>query len=155
MRIAVVNGPNLNLLGQREPAVYGHRTLAEIEAWLSAEATALGFELEFFQSNGEGRLIDYVQESASRVQGYVVNAGGFSHTSVALLDALVGVDRPYVEVHLSNLTAREPFRQHSLLSPRARGVVMGFGAEGYLLAIRGLAALLQRQKQPAGRIAET
>jgi 3-dehydroquinate dehydratase-2 len=143
VRIAVVHGPNLNLLGRREPEVYGRTTLAELEAGLQRLAAELGTEIEFFQANGEGDLIDYVQAAAPRVQGFLVNAGGYTHTSVALLDALTGVDRPYVEVHLSNLSAREPFRQHSLLAPRARGVVMGFGVEGYSLAVRGLVSHLR------------
>lgn len=138
MRLAVVNGPNLNLLGRREPEVYGHETLAEINGGLESLAGELGVEIEFFQSNGEGDLIDYIQAAADRVQGFVVNAGGYTHTSVALLDALVGVGLPYIEVHLSNLTVRERFRRHSLLSGRSSGVIMGFGAVGYSLAIRGL-----------------
>jgi len=150
VRIAVVNGPNLNLLGQREPEIYGRATLADIESMTRAAAAELGAEVEFFQSNGEGELIDYVQAAAGRVAGFVVNAGGYSHTSVALLDALAGVGRPYIEVHLSNLNAREPFRQRSLLAARARGVVMGFGADGYSLAIRGLIRVLG-EARPAGR----
>jgi 3-dehydroquinate dehydratase-2 len=150
VRIAVVNGPNLNLLGQREPEIYGRATLADIEAMARVVAGELGAEVEFFQANGEGELIDYVQSAADRVAGFIVNAGGYSHTSVALLDALAGVGRPYVEVHLSNLSARESFRQRSLLSARARGVVMGFGAEGYSLAIRGLVRVLG-ESRTAGR----
>ena len=119
MRIAVVHGPNLNLLGTREPAVYGRLTLAEVDAGLRTEAAELGVELESHQANGEGELIDYIQQAASRVAGFVVNAGGYTHTSVALLDALVGVDRPYVEVHLTNVAGRESFRHHSLLSSKA------------------------------------
>ncbi len=143
MRIAVVHGPNLNLLGRREPHLYGRETLEQVNGRLREEAAALGVEVEFFQSNSEGGLIDFVQEAAARVDGFIVNAGGFTHSSVALLDALVGVDRPYVEVHLSNLAAREPFRRRSLLAPRARGVIMGFGAESYSLAIRGLVGSLR------------
>jgi 3-dehydroquinate dehydratase-2 len=150
VRIAVVNGPNLNLLGRREPEIYGRTTLEGVEKMTRTVAEELGAELEFFQSNGEGELIDYVQSAAGRVAGFIVNAGGYSHTSVALLDALAGVDRPFVEVHLSNLHAREPFRQRSLLSAKARGVVMGFGAEGYSLAVRGLVGVL-RESGPAGR----
>ena len=138
MIVAVLHGPNLNLLGRREPEIYGHTTLEEIDAGLTVLAAELGADLETFQANGEGALIDFVQGAAARVNGYVVNAGGFTHTSVALLDALVGTGRPFVEVHLSNLHAREPFRQRSLLAPRAAGIVMGFGARGYELALRGL-----------------
>ena len=138
MIVAVLHGPNLNLLGRREPEIYGHTTLEEIDAGLTVLAAELGADLETFQANGEGALIDFVQGAAARVDGYVVNAGGFTHTSVALLDALVGTGRPFVEVHLSNLHAREPFRHRSLLAPRAAGIVMGFGSRGYELALRGL-----------------
>jgi 3-dehydroquinate dehydratase-2 len=138
VRLAVVNGPNLNLLGRREPEVYGRETLSGINDGLSVLATELGIEIEFHQSNAEGGLIDYIQDAAARVDGFVVNAGGYTHTSVALLDALVGVGLPYIEVHLSNLAARERFRRHSLLAARASGIVMGFGAAGYSLAVRGL-----------------
>jgi 3-dehydroquinate dehydratase-2 len=136
--VAVVHGPNLNQLGRREPDVYGRTTLAEIDARLAHLAAQLAVHLETFQANGEGALIDFVQEAAERVSGFVVNAGGYTHTSVALLDALVGTGRPFVEVHLSNLHAREAFRQTSLLAPRAAGIVLGFGAGGYELALRGL-----------------
>lgn len=140
MRIAVLSGPNLNLLGQREPAVYGTATLQEIEDRLHGLAGELGVELETYQSNAEGALIDYIQESAGRIDAFVVNAGGLTHTSVSLRDALVGVARPFVEVHLSNPATREPFRHVSLLTDRALGAVVGFGAESYLLGLRGLVA---------------
>jgi 3-dehydroquinate dehydratase-2 len=143
VRIAVVHGPNLNLLGRREPEIYGRTTLPGIEARLRTLGSELGTEIEFYQSNSEGQLIDFVQAAAVRVDGFVVNAGGLTHSSVALLDALVGVGRPYVEVHLSNLAAREAMRQHSLLTSRARGMVMGFGADGYSLAVRGLVSSLR------------
>ncbi|MCI0432168.1 MAG: type II 3-dehydroquinate dehydratase [Gemmatimonadetes bacterium] len=142
MRIAIVHGPNLNLLGVREPEIYGRVTLAELNERIRLAADELGVEVETFQSNSEGALIDYVQEAAARVSGYIVNAGGYTHTSVALLDALTGVSRPFVEVHVSNLSAREPFRQKSLLAPKASGVVMGFGPSGYILALRGLVGML-------------
>ncbi|NJD09441.1 MAG: type II 3-dehydroquinate dehydratase [Gemmatimonadetes bacterium] len=138
MRIAVVHGPNLDLLGHREPSIYGRTSLADINGQLGELATALGVELEVLQSNAEGDLIDYIHEAAARVDGFLVNAAGLTHTSVALLDALLAVDRPYVEVHLSNPAGRERFRRRSLLAPRARGVVQGFGAESYLLGLRGL-----------------
>jgi 3-dehydroquinate dehydratase II len=144
VRIAVLHGPNLNLLGQREPEVYGTTTLAEIDGELAALAADLGVELVSFQSNGEGQLIDFVQLTGAEVDGYVVNAGAYTHTSVALLDALAGVGRPFVEVHLSNLNAREPFRRASLLAPRASGIVMGFGAGSYALGLRGLVQVLRR-----------
>jgi 3-dehydroquinate dehydratase II len=143
VRIGVLHGPNLNLLGRREPEIYGRKTLESIEADLSTLAAELGVEVEFYQSNGEGQLIDWVQSAADRVAGFVVNAGGYTHTSVALLDALTGVGRPYVEAHLSNLASRESFRRHSMLSGRARGVIMGFGPESYSLAFRGLVGHLR------------
>jgi 3-dehydroquinate dehydratase-2 len=139
VKIAVVHGPNLNLLGSREPAFYGSATLADIDAALSILAAELGVEVECFQSNGEGALVDFVQDAAERAAGFVVNAGGYTHTSVALRDALVGVARPFVEVHLSNVFAREAFRRRSMLADRALGVVSGFGRDSYLLALRALA----------------
>ena len=142
MRIAVLNGPNLNLLGTREPALYGHQTLADIEARLNVVARELRVDLEFAQQNGEGALIDYVQSLRQRVDGAVVNAGAYSHTSLALRDAFVAVDVPFVEVHVTNVFAREPERRHSMLAPAAIGVVCGLGAYGYELALRGLVARL-------------
>ena len=144
MRIAVLHGPNLNLLGQRQPEVYGRTTLAEIDSQLKAVAAELGVKVTSFQSNGEGALVDWVQSQARSASGYLVNAGGYTHTSVALLDALLGTGHPYVEVHLSNLQARESFRHRSLLAPRAVGVVVGFGADSYLLGLRGLVQHLRR-----------
>ncbi len=149
MRIGVLHGPNLNLLGQREPEVYGRETLAEIDARLRRLAAELGVALEIFQANGEGELVDRIQESAGRVQGFLINAGAYTHTSVALLDALVGVGRPFVEVHLSNIHGREEFRRRSLLAPRAAGIVMGFGAASYLLGLRGLALRLRASARAA------
>ena len=137
-----MHGPNLNLLGQREPSIYGRASLAEINGELEELAAELGVELEVFQSNAEGDLIDYIQQAAARVDGILVNAAGLTHTSVALLDALLAVDRPYVEVHLSNPAGREAFRRRSLLAPRARGVVQGFGADSYSLGLRGLVRIV-------------
>lgn len=137
-KIGVVHGPNLDLLGRREPEVYGRTTLPEIDARLRALAAELACSVETFQANGEGELIDHIHATADEVAGYVVNAGGYTHTSVALRDALSGAGRPFVEVHLSNLHGREPFRRRSLLAARAVGVVMGFGADSYLLGLRGL-----------------
>lgn len=138
MRIGVIHGPNLNLLGSRQPEIYGHTTLTEIDALLRELATDQGVELETIQSNAEGELIDYIQGAGARVDGFLVNAAGLTHTSVSLLDALLAVDRPFVEVHLSNPAGRERFRRRSLLAPWARGVVQGFGAESYVLGLRGL-----------------
>jgi 3-dehydroquinate dehydratase II len=142
VKVAIVSGPNLNLLGRREQGVYGSVTLGEIETRLLELAPALGVELELFQSNSEGALVDFVQVAGERVAGFVVNAGGLTHTSVSLRDALLGVGRPFVEVHLTNPAAREPFRHLSLLSDVAAGVVVGFGAESYILGLRGLVARL-------------
>ena len=150
MRIAVVSGPNLNLLGRREPQVYGLETLEQIGERLRREAEQLGVALDMFQSNAEGALIDYIQESSERVNAFLVNAGGLTHTSVALRDALIGVGLPFVEVHLSNPAAREPFRHVSLLADRALGVVVGFGAESYVLGLRGLVARLNAADPPRG-----
>jgi 3-dehydroquinate dehydratase II len=145
--IEVLHGPNLNLLGTREPAVYGTATLAEVDARLRQVAGELGVEVSTYQSNHEGALIDRVQERAGSVVGFVVNAGGYTHTSVALRDALVGVARPFVEVHMSNVQGREAFRRESLLAPVAVGSVNGFGVESYALALRGLALYLEQTKR--------
>ena len=143
MRLAVLNGPNLNLLGQREPEIYGRTTLPEIEAMLRADAQALGVELEWLQTNHEGELIDAVQGFPGRVQGAVINAGALTHTSLGLRDALLAVKVPFVEVHLSNLFAREEARRHSHIADLAAGFICGFGAEGYRMAFRALAGRLQ------------
>ncbi|MCC7053551.1 MAG: type II 3-dehydroquinate dehydratase [Gemmatimonadaceae bacterium] len=141
--MAVLHGPNLNLLGEREPAVYGTTTLSEIDARLSALARAHGAAVETFQANGEGELIDTIHGwRGGRVQGALVNAGAFTHTSLALRDALTAVRVPFVEVHLSNIYAREPERRHSMLAPAALGVVCGFGARSYELALQALLAHL-------------
>jgi 3-dehydroquinate dehydratase-2 len=138
LRIGVVHGPNLNLLGTREPAVYGSATLDDVNAGVASLAAELGVAVEFFHSNHEGALVDHVQQAAGRVGGFVVNAGAYTHTSIALRDALAGVARPYVEVHLSNVFARERFRHRSYLAAGAVGIVSGFGAESYRLGVRAL-----------------
>jgi len=143
VRIAVLNGPNLNLLGVREPERYGRTTLAEVERSLGTVATELGVELECAQHNGEGQLIDAVHGMRGRVDGVVINAGAYSHSSLALRDALVGVSVPFVEVHVTNVYAREPERRHSMLAPAALGGVVGLGVHGYELALRGLVAALK------------
>ena len=138
MRIEVIHGPNLVLLGQREPEVYGTATLADIDERLGSVANTLGVQLGSFQSNHEGGLVDHIIAIAPAVDGFLINPGGLTHTSVVLRDALLGVGRPFVEVHLSNPHAREPFRRHSYLADVAVGTVAGFGANSYLLGLRGL-----------------
>jgi 3-dehydroquinate dehydratase-2 len=138
MHLLLLNGPNLNLLGQREPGIYGSGTLASIEDRLRQEATAAGAELECFQSNFEGALVERIHQAMGTSQGILINAGAYTHTSIALRDALLGVALPYVELHLSNTHARESFRHRSLLADRAIGVVCGFGPMSYSLALQGL-----------------
>jgi 3-dehydroquinate dehydratase-2 len=145
VRLAVVNGPNLNLLGTREPALYGRETLADVEAMVSSAARSLDVEVEFLQRSSEGDLIDFVHGLAGRVDGAVVNAGAYSHTSLALRDAFAAVGVPFVEVHVTNVHAREPERHHSMLAPVAVGLVTGLGAYGYELAFRGLVAHLKQR----------
>lgn len=142
MRIGVLHGPNLRLLGRREPELYGTRTLDEIDASVRELAGDLGIEVEFFQSNHEGEILDWIESAAVRLDGLVMNPAGLTHTSVSLRDALLAVELPFVEVHLSNPHAREPFRHRSFLSDVASGVVFGFGPEGYLLGLRGLSSRL-------------
>ena len=141
--IYVLNGPNLNLLGQREPRLYGSTTLSEIEARLGARAAALGLAIDFRQSNHEGVLIDWVQEARGKASALIVNAAGLTHSSVALMDALLAADLPIIEVHLTNIYRREAFRHHSYVSHAATGIICGLGAKGYELALDALAARLQ------------
>ena len=143
MRILVLHGPNLNLLGEREPELYGRATLSEIDARLAGLAREAGATLESFQSNHEGALIDRIQAARADTDGLILNPGGLTHTSVALRDAVIACDRPVIEVHLSNIHAREPFRHRSLISDVAAGVILGLGPLGYELALR---ALLERLK---------
>jgi len=142
VRIAVLNGPNLNLLGTREPALYGSVTLPEIEERLRAVGRELGAEVECAQHNGEGELVTAVQGLRGRAAGAVINAGAYSHTSLAIRDAFAAAEVPFVEVHVTNVYAREPERRHSALAPGARAVLCGFGVFGYELALRGLVASL-------------
>ena len=143
MRIGVLNGPNLNLLGTREPALYGRATLADIEHRLEALGEELGVQVRCAQRNGEGELIDVLHSWRGDIQGVVVNAGAYTHTSLALRDALTAIATPFVEVHLTNVYAREPERRHSMLAPAAVGAICGLGANGYEYAVRGLVAHLR------------
>jgi 3-dehydroquinate dehydratase II len=140
--ILILNGPNLNLLGRREPDIYGRTTLADIEAMCGTEAARLELTVECRQSNSEAELVTWIQEAPGRFAGVILNAGAYSHTSVALLDALRALNVPLIEVHLSNIYQRESFRQHSHVSLAALGVICGFGPRGYTLALRALAVLL-------------
>jgi 3-dehydroquinate dehydratase-2 len=144
--VLILNGPNLNLLGTREPAVYGSQTLADVEKLCAQACASHGFAMDFRQSNHEGELVDWLHEAgrlqaADRLAGVVLNAGAFTHTSVALFDAIKGTGITLIELHISNVFAREAFRQHSYISPAARAVMCGFGVAGYALAIAGLAGM--------------
>lgn len=143
MKIGVMHGPNLRLLGRREPEVYGTETLDDVNRMLAEVASELDIDLETFQSNHEGELLDFIEDAAARVDGFLINPGAYTHTSIALRDALTGVERPFVECHLSNTAGRERFRRHSYLAPVAAGVVLGFGVQSYLLGLRGLVARLR------------
>jgi 3-dehydroquinate dehydratase II len=143
MLIAVLNGPNLNMLGQREPDIYGRTTLAEIETMVRDAARSHGVDIEWFQSNHEGELVDAVQGLRGRVDGALVNAAALTHSSLALRDAMLAVRVPFVELHLSNIFAREPERRHSVIADLAIGLVTGFGAQSYLLALQALVGRLR------------
>jgi 3-dehydroquinate dehydratase-2 len=143
VKIGLLNGPNLNLLGLREPAIYGHTTLVQVEERLREIATALDVEFVAAQHNGEGQLIDQLHAWRGTVHGVVVNAGAYTHSSLALRDAFAAVAIPFVEIHVSNIYAREPERRHSMLAPAARGFVCGLGVEGYEFALRGLVTALR------------
>jgi 3-dehydroquinate dehydratase-2 len=142
--VYVLNGPNLNLLGKRQPAIYGHETLADVEKACRQIATELGLELRFHQSNREYELIDWIHEARETAGGIVINPAAFTHTSVAILDALNTFDGPVIEIHISNIHKREAFRHHSYVSGRADGVIAGFGTQGYTLAMRRIAALIDK-----------
>ncbi len=140
--IYVLNGPNLNMLGLREPAVYGHESLADLEKRAKARAKAVGLAIEFRQSNDEGELVTWIQEARDKAQGIILNAGAYSHTSIAILDALQAAELPVIEVHLSNIFRREEYRQHSFISLAAKGVICGLGPKGYELALEAMAEML-------------
>ncbi len=140
--IHILNGPNLNLLGQRQPEIYGAETLADVEGACTALAQELGLSVKCLQSNHEGQLVDWIHDARMSASGVIINPGAYSHTSVAILDALNAFVGPALEVHVSNIHKRETFRHHSYVSLRADGVIAGFGTEGYLLALRRMASLL-------------
>lgn len=143
-KILVLNGPNLNLLGLREPGIYGSETLDGINAALLSLAGELSCEVDFLQSNSEGALVDAIQQSSGRVDGIIINPAAYTHTSVAIRDAIAAVGLPVIEVHLSNVYKREEFRHKSLIAPVAVGQIAGLGADGYLLALRGMVSYLNR-----------
>jgi 3-dehydroquinate dehydratase-2 len=141
--VYVLNGPNLNLLGSREPEIYGRATLADVEKLCRATAKRHGLAVQFRQSNHEGEIVDWIQQArADKAAGLVINPAGYGHTSVAILDALTGMEAPVIEVHISNIHARESFRRRTYVSQAARAVICGFGIEGYALAITGLASMI-------------
>ncbi|NBO18110.1 MAG: type II 3-dehydroquinate dehydratase [Proteobacteria bacterium] len=146
VKILLVNGPNLNTLGTREPEIYGRETLAQIEKNCIAHAKALKLELSVFQSNHEGEIIEAIQQARTVYQGVIINPGAFTHTSVAIMDALLLLTCPIIEVHLSNIHAREEFRHHSYVSKVAKGVICGLGAKGYLMALDAMADLAKAKK---------
>ncbi|MFI4988823.1 MAG: type II 3-dehydroquinate dehydratase [Alphaproteobacteria bacterium] len=143
-KVLVLNGPNLNLLGQREPEIYGRETLADIARAMRARAKALGLGCDFRQSNHEGELVDWIHEGRESAAGIIINPAGYTTTSIAILDALLTCKAPVIEVHLTNIHKREPFRQHSYVSRAALGVICGLGPEGYLLALEAIAKLAKQ-----------
>lgn len=147
--IFVLNGPNLNMLGVREPAVYGSETLEDVRRRAETRAQALGLTIDFRQSNMEGELVTWIQQARDKADGIILNAGAYTHTSVAILDALSAAEKPVIELHLSNVFRRESFRHHSYVAPVAQGVICGFGPKGYELALEAMAGLLE--KGSAGR----
>ena len=148
--ILVLNGPNLNMLGVREPEIYGRETLADIETRCREHAGGRGYDIDFRQSNSEGELVGWIQEAREKVAGVAINAAAYTHTSVALLDALSLLDVPVVEVHLSNVFARDSFRHHSYISSVATGVICGFGSTSYLLALDAVIAILEKNEDQPG-----
>jgi 3-dehydroquinate dehydratase-2 len=147
MKFLIIHGPNLNLLGERETAIYGAQTLAHINEQLSVQAAQLGVHIDCRQTNHEGQIIDWLQESRNTYSGVVLNPGGFTHTSVAIRDAVAAINIPVIEVHLSNIFARESFRHHSLVSPVCAGTISGLGVTGYRLALEAVFQLTAEQNQ--------
>ena len=145
--VHILNGPNLNLLGVREPQIYGHETLGDIETACAERAEALGLAIDFRQSNSEGDLVGWIQDARTTHDGLILNAAAYTHTSIAILDALKTIDLPIIEVHLSNPHRREPFRHTSFVSQAADGVIAGLGSQGYLLALDAVARLIEARRQ--------
>jgi 3-dehydroquinate dehydratase-2 len=141
-KILVIHGPNLNMLGKREPHIYGHQSLAEINAELKAHGDSLGIDVETFQSNHEGAIVDKIQQAMGNCQGIIINPAAYTHTSVSIRDALTMLDIPVIEIHLSNIHKREKFRHRSMIADIAAARIAGFGAHGYLLALEGLAGMV-------------
>ena len=146
-RILVLNGPNLNMLGTREPALYGHQTLDDIREMCARRAGALDLDIDFRQSNHEGELVEWIQQARGACAGIVINPGGYTHTSVAILDALLLCELPVIEIHISNIFRREPFRGHSYVSQAASGMITGLGAHGYVLALDAVAEIIATENQ--------
>ena len=142
MNILLINGPNLNLLGTREPEIYGNKTLNDVEKDLNEVAQEKNVNLECFQSNHEGEIVDKIQDSANKIQGILINAGAFTHTSISIRDALIGSKIPFVELHISNIFSREEFRKESFLTDKAIGIISGFGITSYFLALEGIIEFL-------------
>ena len=146
MNILLINGPNLNLLWTREPEIYGNKTLSDIEKDLNEVAQEKNINLEFFQSNHEGEIVDKIQDSVTSIHGILINAGAFTHTSISIRDALIGSKIPFVEIHISNIFSREEFRKESFLTDKAIGIISGFGINSYFLALEGIIEFLSSNK---------
>ncbi len=146
-QVIIINGPNLNMLGSREPEIYGRQTLAEIEATCRERAATLGFPMDFRQSNNEGEIVEWIQQATTEAAGIIINPAAYTHTSIAIMDALLQCVCPVIEIHLSNIFQRESFRHHSYVSPAAHGMICGFGGHSYLLALEAMARLLHQGDQ--------
>ena len=149
--VYVLNGPNLNMLGLREPAIYGRDTLADVRRRVEARAGAVGLKTDFRQTNSEGQLVDWIQEARDKASAIILNAGAYTHTSIAVLDALQAAELPVIEVHLSNIFRRDSFRQHSYVSLAATGVICGLGAKGYELALEAMAGILAQRAEVSSK----
>jgi len=149
--VYVLNGPNLNMLGLREPAIYGRDTLADVKHRVEARSAALGLKTDFRQTNSEGQLVDWIQEARDKASAIILNAGAYTHTSIAVLDALQAAELPVIEVHLSNIFRRDSFRQHSYVSLAATGVICGLGAKGYELALEAMAGILAQRAEVSSK----